>query len=91
MNHRKIAIKDFFNTDYLATREAAKEIVETSDGDTIFDFTNVMFASSSFVDEFISQLEERDLSYKAVASNVNPSLRKLFQAVQRRRRSRVSA
>lgn len=91
MTSKTFAIKNLFNTSFLTTREAAQEIFERADENDFFDFSGIEFASSSFADEFLSQLETRDLALNQVARNINPNLEKLFQAVQRRRRSRVSA
>lgn len=91
MSNHTIQIKEVYQTSHLATREAAKEIVQQADSDDVFDFAGIQFTSSSFVDEFLTQIEDRNLDFNNVVTNLNPDLARLFQAVAKRRRSPVRA
>lgn len=85
MKQNTVSINDLFQTSYLTTREAAQVIFKNVHQDDIFDFSDIEFASSSFVDEFMSQAEQRGIVVHDVIQNVNPSLERLFAAVQKRR------
>lgn len=82
-------IHDIANTSYLNTRESAGEIFERAKPDQALDFTNIESVSGAFADEFLKQLYEQNRSFDQTVVNVNSNLARIFQAVQRRRRSRV--
>lgn len=62
---------------YVVDRGTAHELLESASTDTVIDFAEVKFASRSFVDELLSQIEKRSLvvQFINVKTNVSAMIR----------------